>query len=907
MPSETLDARIGVTQEIDAEASDTTAEARAPWLLAAKVTPPEPPAGYLHRPGLFRQLESAADRRVSVLRAPGGFGKTTTLAEIARRAKKQGVLVAWLTVDEDDAPGLFGAHLAYAFEHAGLDLAIRTNEEAWAATPLTHQVGTLVRAIEAHAARCLLILDELERLPARSVELLERLLRRGPRRLHFVLAFRTNPGLDLASIVLEGSAVVVTTEQFRFSKPEIGRFFGGELTRRELTDVFDRTAGWPVAVRIDRTRRIAGAADDVERRRALTRNFLDTRLLRGLSDRDHALLLDLSVFDWIDTELVDEVLQSTDTRLRVEAIPELDGLLAPVGRKGTLWRLHPLVREHCVRLLARQDPARRKHLHRGIAKALARRDHLVPAWRHAAETGDRQFLGEMMERVGVFRMWLREGLTCLAAADRFLTPVLLEEFPRLALIRCVARHIGLEFDEARDLFRTTGPRLDNQARSLGETDRAALLIDRLFTEVTLAAAHSRSASDDLTATVGSHLHGSETTEPAPLLRYGLHISRCVSGYQAARFDSCRQHGLEVLSHLAPRGFRHGEAFVNVYLGLAAMAQGNVEEASNRYAAARRLTKAFFASDAALATIIDALVIELDLERDREKAIEQRTVSGLTARRGAWLDVHEAAIGVAAELTFRRHGPEVGIDFLAAESAKAKATGLPSIMRYVSALLSCSLVEAGLSGRAEQVWHEERLPTDVAELLDLDGQSWREMEMLCCARVQLLAEQGNRAAARELARRLRGIASECSLTRTLMRALALLITIDARTDRAIEPLVEFLRMTRNTDYLRPLARQRDTSRDLLTRLLDQNPDPEIHETAASVLAHLDGPPPPSVPVFSPREQAVLAALGEGLRNREIADRLGVTEDRHHLKNIYRKTGTTDRRDAVRRATSMGSRL
>ena len=121
--------------DINARASDTAAEPRIPWLLAAKVTPPEPAEGYLHRPGLFRQLESAADRRVSVLRAPGGFGKTTTLAEIARRAKKQGVLVAWLTIDEDDAPGLFGAHLAYAFESAGLDLSAQQSEEAWTATP----------------------------------------------------------------------------------------------------------------------------------------------------------------------------------------------------------------------------------------------------------------------------------------------------------------------------------------------------------------------------------------------------------------------------------------------------------------------------------------------------------------------------------------------------------------------------------------------------------------------------------------------------------------------------------------------------------------------------------------------------------------------------------------------------
>ena len=267
------------------------------------------------------------------------------------------------------------------------------------------------------------------------------------------------------------------------------------------------------------------------------------------------------------------------------------------------------------------------------------------------------------------------------------------------------------------------------------------------------------------------------------------------------------------------------------------------------------------------------------------------------------------IAVAAELSFRSHGPEVGIEFLADEIAKVRATGFATMVRYVSALLSSTLVEAGLSERAEQVWRDERLPTDVADLLDLRGQSWREMEMLSCARVRLLTEQGNRDAARELASRLRGIASERGLTRTLMRALVLSMTIDARSDRALEPLVEFLRLTRSTDYLRPLVRQRDTSRDLLTRLLDKRPDPEIHEAAASVLAHLDGPPPPAVPVFSPREQAVLAELAQGLRNREVADRLGITEDgvRHHLKNIYRKTGTTDRHDAARRAKSMSTQL
>ena len=119
------------------------------------------------------------------------------------------------------------------------------------------------------------------------------------------------------------------------------------------------------------------------------------------------------------------------------------------------------------------------------------------------------------------------------------------------------------------------------------------------------------------------------------------------------------------------------------------------------------------------------------------------MTGLTDLRGAWVEVHEAAIAVAAELICTRHDPQVGIQFLTDEIAKVRVMGLAKIVRYATALLSRLLAEAGRSDRAEQVWKDERLPTDAAGLLDLDGQSWREMEALSCARIRLLTELGDR--------------------------------------------------------------------------------------------------------------------------------------------------------------------
>ena len=86
------------------------------------------------------------------------------------------------------------------------------------------------------------------------------------------------------------------------------------------------------------------------------------------------------------------------------------------------------------------------------------------------------------------------------------------------------------------------------------------------------------------------------------------------------------------------------------------------------------------------------------------------------------------------------------------------------------------------------------------------------------------------------------------------------------------------------------------------------DPEIRDAAESALAHFNEPMPASGPIFSPRERAVLAELRKGGRNREIADRFGVTEEgvRHHLKNIYRKWARPTETRSFGGATSIGVR-
>ena len=89
-----------------------------------------------------------------------------------------------------------------------------------------------------------------------------------------------------------------------------------------------------------------------------------------------------------------------------------------------------------------------------------------------------------------------------------------------------------------------------------------------------------------------------------------------------------------------------------------MVQVRAGEASACFARARRAAKRHFTSDPCVAVCVAALMIELDLERDRKKAVEPRTLKALGGAVGH-LDGHRPGprIAVSAELTFEQHDAE----------------------------------------------------------------------------------------------------------------------------------------------------------------------------------------------------------------------------------------------------------
>src|ERR1700742_3088047 len=94
---------------------DGLSDGESGWkLIPAKLEPARRPRGFVSRQRLVERLGTDLERKVSVLVAPAGYGKTTLLAEWRDALAARNCAVAWLTLDREDDPTQFIAYLVAA-------------------------------------------------------------------------------------------------------------------------------------------------------------------------------------------------------------------------------------------------------------------------------------------------------------------------------------------------------------------------------------------------------------------------------------------------------------------------------------------------------------------------------------------------------------------------------------------------------------------------------------------------------------------------------------------------------------------------------------------------------------------------------------------------------------------------
>ena len=279
-------------------------------LLRAKISPPKQGVVILRRARLLERLMAGRARKVTLLEAPAGFGKTTLLAQWRELLLTEGIQVAWLTLDSNDTEERFAAYLAFALQEAGADMAatgLLRDDHHRGSLPAALALHSVLQVASRAAPSICLILDDVERVS--SLEMrgqLDTLIRYAPDNLHIALAARSNPGLSLAHLTLMGLVNHIDAGSLRFTVAETSAYLEGTVPLHEMHSVTERTEGWPVAVQILRAvaaRNGQGSHDMLREHpsRSLAATYLAEQLVRGLAGRQLQFLCDISLLDAVST------------------------------------------------------------------------------------------------------------------------------------------------------------------------------------------------------------------------------------------------------------------------------------------------------------------------------------------------------------------------------------------------------------------------------------------------------------------------------------------------------------------------------------------------------------------------------------------------------------------------------
>jgi LuxR family maltose regulon positive regulatory protein len=859
-------------------------------------------------------------KRLGVIKAPAGFGKSSLAAAWAEKLEQSGNTVGWLTIDSDDDDATrFLFYVSQALHHAWPDVgadAIELILENNLIDPAAI-LSSLINDLAEIEDEIYLFLEDYHWIGGSRIhQTVAYFLKHAPSHCHVVLTTRTEPPLPLATLRAQNQLIEIDAEALRFDMQETQAFLNstkpGVLEIPDIQLLQRKTEGWAAALRIISSMPSQpglGLKEYVHNLSGSQRPIAAylVEMLDGLPVEVVDFMLRTAILDRLSGPLCEAVTGSSSSGVILASLAQRQMLLTPLDHDGVWLRYHALLAEYLRQRLEADRGLEVRELHKRAALWYASQELWTEAVQHAiaADDSDRAI------------SWIKNcAMTLIKKGDLFTLLDWQRQFPdelmrgqpevRLAIAWGLA--LALRFDEALQL--STEIENDISAAHLPAGDLlcecqtirsvAFALKDDTERALPLGQACVNGSSDPWTANVASNV-----------LRYG-HL----------KMGNLKQfHATPWIPYSAEEDRRN--VFASVYRhclkGLAEERQIRLAAADGNYREGLRIAEQDVGPNSIAAALPASLIARIKYEQgqldeaeawviDRVPLISSGTmldcvwsayfvISRVAAARmnfgrartlleraenlGAARDWGRLSAGVIAEQA-RLYVTDGRLD-----EAAACADRLEHLARKYSAPGPCAwteiewyhkLTRAHLLG--QQARPDEAI--SILQQLQRETEAMQHRQFLICVAIRLSAVQLGAGKIAEAMTRFRRVLASCA-------AAGLYQTV---VDEG--PIISKLLQTTQegghvTAELIPYV---DRLKGGLQRAGQDRSEPTSDIRILSAL--------------SPRETDILKLIAEGFSNKEIARSLYIGPEtvKSHLKNVFSKLGVERRAQAVSRAQTLG---
>ncbi len=312
----------------------------------------------IERTGLLDLLDQHARRRVTLIRAPAGYGKSSLIADWARRTDRA---VGWLTLDSRDNNGYrFLLYLRTVLEEL-TEPPPGTRATISSQFPPDLLLDALVSATGSLDEPATLVLDDLHTISDPVVlETLEYLIAFAGFQLSFILISRSMPPIPWSRWQLKGEFTELGSSDLQFTASELTELFASISVSppplSEIEAMLAATDGWIAAVQL--LTRLSGDGAVAEIPADLTdrivtsdvlMNYLVEEVLSRQPSERLEFLYRIALCERICGPLAELLTGLANASSKLLEIETAGLFLSPAGQDFDWFKMHPIFREVVLR------------------------------------------------------------------------------------------------------------------------------------------------------------------------------------------------------------------------------------------------------------------------------------------------------------------------------------------------------------------------------------------------------------------------------------------------------------------------------------------------------------------------------------------------------------------------------
>jgi LuxR family transcriptional regulator, maltose regulon positive regulatory protein len=886
-------------------------------ILASKLYLPRLRPNVVSRPHLIERLSAGLYRKLTLISAPAGFGKTTLVSEWINGS---GQAAAWLSLDEgDNDPIRSLTYLVGALQTIspsvgeGILRALQSSQPP----PPNAILAALLNEMTTIPSQFILVLDDYHVIETRAVDqILSTLIQYLPPQMHLVIVTREDPQLPLARLRAQGQLTEMRAVDLRFTPAEATEFLtqvmGLTLSGQDVAALERRTEGWIAglqlaAISLQGHDDAAGFIQSFTGSHQYVLDFLMEEVLHQQPEHIQTFMLCTSILDRLCGPLCDAVLLSPagSGQATLEFLDRANLFLVPLDHERRWYRYHHLFAD-LLRLQLQQgivassgDGEHQVHeLHLRASTWYECQSLEIEAFHHAVAVNDVERATRLIEGNGI-PLHLRGALYPVLNWLETLPKEILDAHPSLWVMYASALSMTGQMTTIEQKLQAAETALQD-----ADPDNKRNIIIGSIAAVRALNATPQSPPDTVIAQARcalEYLHPNNMPVRTALIwklgwAYQIQGDRVAAGHAYAEAISLSQISQNTIIDI-----------------LASIGLGTIQEAETH------LGLAFQTYRHAVQLIEDPLLPVACMVDDAPLPGAYEAHLGLARLLYEWNDLEEA----------QQHGQHgVQLATQANDTNGVIASNILLARLYLAqgdvAGAAALLAEASRSSHQHNIVH--RLPEIAAvQVLVLLRQDYLVAAAhlaqahdlpLSQARVHL-AQRDSATALTVLATWRPQVEARRWLDEQLKVLMLQALALDAQGDgdQAIHLISEVLAMAEPEGFIRLFLDEGPAMRHLVSQAATLGSAPDYigrllvaWKTDTQQHKHESAAPSgqPLIEPLSPRELEVLRLIAQGLSNQEISERLFLVVGtvKGHTHKIFGKLGVQRRTEAIARARELG---